>query len=151
MPKVYQRAAARRDLVDHFVYLAENADLDTAERFLTKAEASISANIRQPSDIASRASQAFDEAGANRVAGTPHDNGDGAGRFLRRPDGLRWSGNDHIDSQLNQLLHQNRKAFVVALGEAPLDHQILPLHIAKLAHSPPERISIPSCIERILA
>ena len=40
MSKVYQRAAARRDLVDHFVYLAENADLGTAERFLTNAEAS---------------------------------------------------------------------------------------------------------------
>jgi toxin ParE1/3/4 len=39
MPKVYQRAAARRDLVDHFVYLAENAGLDAAERFLTRAEA----------------------------------------------------------------------------------------------------------------
>ena len=39
MPKVYQRAAARRDLVEHFVYLAENASLDIAERFLTNAEA----------------------------------------------------------------------------------------------------------------
>ncbi len=38
MPKVYQRAAARRDLVEHFVYLAENAGLDTADRFLTDAE-----------------------------------------------------------------------------------------------------------------
>ena len=38
MPKVYQRAAARRDLVEHFVYLAENAGLDTADRFLTNAE-----------------------------------------------------------------------------------------------------------------
>lgn len=31
MPKIYQRAAARRDLVEHFVYLAENANLETAE------------------------------------------------------------------------------------------------------------------------
>ena len=33
MPKVYQRAAARRDLVDHFVYLAENAGLDAGSAF----------------------------------------------------------------------------------------------------------------------
>ena len=36
MSKVYQRAAARLDLVEHFVYLAENASLDTAERFLAR-------------------------------------------------------------------------------------------------------------------
>jgi toxin ParE1/3/4 len=42
MSKVYQRAAVRRDLVEHFVYLAESAGLDTAERFLTNAESSFS-------------------------------------------------------------------------------------------------------------
>jgi len=35
--RVYQRAAARRDLVEHFVHLAENAGLHTAERFLKDA------------------------------------------------------------------------------------------------------------------
>ena len=40
MLKVTKREAARRDLVEHFVYLAENAGLDVAERFLTHAEAS---------------------------------------------------------------------------------------------------------------
>ena len=48
MPKVYQRAAARRDLVEHFVYLAENAGLETAERFLTNAEASFDDLSGQP-------------------------------------------------------------------------------------------------------
>lgn len=48
MPKVYQRAAARRDLVEHFVYLAENADLDTAEHFLTNAEVSFNDLTDQP-------------------------------------------------------------------------------------------------------
>ncbi len=38
MSRVYRRAAARRDLVEHYVYLAENAGEDTAERFLTQAE-----------------------------------------------------------------------------------------------------------------
>ncbi len=48
MPKVYQRAAARRDLVEHFLYLAENAGLDTGERFLTNVEASFSDLADQP-------------------------------------------------------------------------------------------------------
>ncbi len=48
MPKVYQRAAARRDLVEHFVYLAESASLDTAERFLANAEASFNDLTGQP-------------------------------------------------------------------------------------------------------
>jgi toxin ParE1/3/4 len=48
MPKVYQRAVARRDLVDHFVYLAENAGLATAERFLTNVGASFNDLASQP-------------------------------------------------------------------------------------------------------
>lgn len=48
MPNVRQRAAARRDLVEHFVYLAENAGLDTAERFLANAEATFNDLAGQP-------------------------------------------------------------------------------------------------------
>ena len=48
MPRVFQRAAARRDLVEHFVYLAEHASLDTAERFLAHAEASFNDLAEQP-------------------------------------------------------------------------------------------------------
>ena len=48
MPKVYQRAEARRDLVEHFVYLAENADLGTAERFLANSETSFNHVADQP-------------------------------------------------------------------------------------------------------
>lgn len=48
MPQVYQRASARRDLVEHFVYLAENAGLEIAERFLTQAETSFSVLAEQP-------------------------------------------------------------------------------------------------------
>jgi toxin ParE1/3/4 len=40
MPKVHQREAARRDLIEHFLYLAEEAGIETAERFLAQAEAS---------------------------------------------------------------------------------------------------------------
>ncbi len=40
MLPVTRREAARRDLIEHFVYLAENAGSDVAERFLTNAEVS---------------------------------------------------------------------------------------------------------------
>lgn len=48
MPAVHQREAARRDLMEHFVYLAEHAGIDTAERFLSNAEASFNDLARQP-------------------------------------------------------------------------------------------------------
>ena len=48
MPTVYQHAAAKRDLVEQFVYLAEEVGLDTAERFLTNAETSFNDLARQP-------------------------------------------------------------------------------------------------------
>lgn len=48
MPTVYQRAAARNDLVEHFVYLAENAGLNVAERFLANAQASFNDLAEQP-------------------------------------------------------------------------------------------------------
>lgn len=48
MSKIYQRAAARRDLVEHFVYLAENANLETAERFFAQTESSFNALAEQP-------------------------------------------------------------------------------------------------------
>ena len=48
MPTVTKREAARRDLVEHFVYLAEEAGLDVAERFLANAEASFNDLAQQP-------------------------------------------------------------------------------------------------------
>jgi toxin ParE1/3/4 len=48
MPVVRQREAARRDLVEQFVYLAENASLDIADRFLSNAQASFADLARQP-------------------------------------------------------------------------------------------------------
>jgi toxin ParE1/3/4 len=48
MPSVRKREAAARDLVDHFIYFAENAGLDVADRFLSSAEASFTDLARQP-------------------------------------------------------------------------------------------------------
>ena len=48
MPTVRQRAAARRDLIDHFVYLGEKAGLVTADRFIAKAEVTFNDLAAQP-------------------------------------------------------------------------------------------------------
>ena len=48
MPKVYIRTAARSDLMGHYMYLAENANLDTAERFMLTAEISFSKLLAHP-------------------------------------------------------------------------------------------------------
>ena len=46
--KVYHHDQARRDLIEHFVYLAENAGLAVAEQFLTNAESSFNTLSANP-------------------------------------------------------------------------------------------------------
>lgn len=48
MLQILRREAARRDLVEHFVYLAEHADISTADRFLEQIEESLAALSSQP-------------------------------------------------------------------------------------------------------
>ena len=48
MPSAQIREAARRDLVDHFVYLAENAGMEVAAHFLEPAESSFGDLAGQP-------------------------------------------------------------------------------------------------------
>lgn len=48
MSRLYIRAAARRDLVEHAVYLATERGEELAERFLSQAEASCSFLLDQP-------------------------------------------------------------------------------------------------------
>jgi toxin ParE1/3/4 len=48
MPRVRKHEAAKRDLVEHFVHLAENASLEVAERFLVNVEESLSDLARHP-------------------------------------------------------------------------------------------------------
>ena len=48
MGQVYKHASAKRDLVEHFVYLAENASLDVADSFLVQAEESFSDLANHP-------------------------------------------------------------------------------------------------------
>jgi len=48
MPKVYKRPKAQQDLVERYVYLAENASPSVADRFLVNAEASFTMLAAQP-------------------------------------------------------------------------------------------------------
>ena len=48
MPFVTKRELAKADLIEHYVYLAENASIDVADRFLDSADASFTALARQP-------------------------------------------------------------------------------------------------------
>ena len=50
MATVYKRASAKRDLVEDYVYLylAEHAGIETAERFLSSADESFSDLSRHP-------------------------------------------------------------------------------------------------------
>jgi toxin ParE1/3/4 len=48
MPRVLRQAAARDDLIDHYVYLAEEAGERTADRFMDNAEASFALLATQP-------------------------------------------------------------------------------------------------------
>jgi toxin ParE1/3/4 len=49
MPIVTKRAAAKRDLIEHFVYLTENASVGVADRFLANAAANFNVLSQQPS------------------------------------------------------------------------------------------------------
>lgn len=48
MGRIYRRPAARRDLIAHYRYLAENAGEAIADRFLSQAEASFDDLLKQP-------------------------------------------------------------------------------------------------------
>ncbi len=86
MPKVYQRAAARRDLIEHFVYLAEHAGVDTAERFLANAEASFNDLAEQPMIGAPLVLRYPDLAGMRKWRVTGFDNH--LVFYKPRPDGV---------------------------------------------------------------
>ena len=46
--RVRKWTAAKRDLVEHFVYLAEESNIGTADRFLAAAEESFKELLRMP-------------------------------------------------------------------------------------------------------
>ena len=48
MPRIHRRPAAERDLIEHYVYLAENAGADVADQFLDSTAASLALLAEQP-------------------------------------------------------------------------------------------------------
>jgi toxin ParE1/3/4 len=48
VPAVHKRASAKRDLIEHYVYLAEQGGVETAERILANAGESFSDLSRNP-------------------------------------------------------------------------------------------------------
>lgn len=48
MIRIDKREAARRDLIEHYIYLAESGGTELADRFLRQAEASFEGLGRQP-------------------------------------------------------------------------------------------------------
>lgn len=48
MNQVHKREAAKRDLVEQFVYLAETSDIDTAERLLLSVEKAFRLLLEHP-------------------------------------------------------------------------------------------------------
>ncbi|MBF0434024.1 MAG: hypothetical protein HQL77_01480 [Magnetococcales bacterium] len=48
MPKVYQHEQAKRDIIEHFIYLADIAGLDVAERFLANSESGFNEQASRP-------------------------------------------------------------------------------------------------------
>ena len=54
MSRVLKRAPAKRDLIDHFVFLGENASIDVARRFLKSANSTMEELAQMPEMGASR-------------------------------------------------------------------------------------------------
>ncbi|MFM9974183.1 MAG: type II toxin-antitoxin system RelE/ParE family toxin [Beijerinckiaceae bacterium] len=48
MARIFRHKAAEDDLLEHFVYLAEHAGLETAERFFDRAETSFADLAQRP-------------------------------------------------------------------------------------------------------
>ena len=66
MHRVFVRVTARRDLVGHYVYLAENAGLEIADRFMANVEESFTDLARQPNMGSPVALRAPDLAGMRK-------------------------------------------------------------------------------------
>jgi toxin ParE1/3/4 len=86
MGNVYQREAAKRDLIEHFVYLAENAGLEAAERFFKNAEASFNDLSIQPAIGAPLTLLRAELAGIRKWSVKEFDNH--LIFYLPRPDGV---------------------------------------------------------------
>jgi toxin ParE1/3/4 len=86
MGRIRQHSAARRDLIEHFVYLAEHAGEATAHRFLDAAEASFGALLRNSGMGAPLTLRAPELAGLRKWCVSGFDNF--LVFYLEQPDGV---------------------------------------------------------------
>src|SRR6516165_7624575 len=105
-----------------------------AQEFETLA-GNIRCLTRQPGDVAARARETRDDAGADRIArGREHDR-DRRCRLLCCEGSPSVLGNDDIDLEPNELVCELAQTLGVPLGPTILDREIAALDPTQLAHS----------------
>ena len=87
----------------------------------------IAKHVGNTRDVSAWMSEAFDEAGPDRVGGRCHDDGDRCGGLLGGGNGRRRLSDDQIRLQGNQLVNQGRQHAVTAARFAKLYDEILAL------------------------
>lgn len=87
---------------------------------------------------AARPRQACYQTRGDPIPGTGHDDGYRGGEFLQCQGRIHADSHQDIRVQLHQFRRETWKALGLAIAKAPLDHQVLALDIAQIAHSPHE-------------
>src|SRR6266404_1283085 len=107
-------------------------------------------NHRHASDVAAGSSEVLDKPMSDRVVTTErHDDRDGRGRLLGCPDGRRAHGGDYVRTHSDQLGRKCGKSVEPAVGQAYVQHEILPFNIAQLAQPLPESLKDTACCREI--
>ena len=118
------------------------ATRDPRDRFLEELEP-LAVELREvekeASDVAARTRQAGDEPGGDGIGfEIQADDGNCLRRVGRRPDGGRAHGEDHVGAEANRLRRVLAQPLLATTGEAIIDDDVLPLHVAELAKSTPK-------------
>ena len=93
----------------------------------------------QPREVPARTSEALDKPLAHRVGDARDDDGNRRGCLLQRGQHGPW-GDNHVHLETDQLGHEVGEALRLALAPARLGHEMLAIHVAKLAQSALERV-----------
>ena len=87
-------------------------------------------------DITSRAGQALDKPGRDRVTTRSHNDGNHRGRPLGRERGLRAGRDDQIHLEPDELGGERGEPLQAPLRAAGFETEILPVDVAELAEPP---------------
>ena len=87
----------------------------------------------QPCDVAAWPRQAAHEPSADGIHSQHHDNRDGAGCLLGCRDRGVIARHNNVDREAPQLGGEAREPFSLPTRQAPLEGDVLPLYIAKVA------------------